>query len=289
MRITLLALVSLAATTAFASSNTDYIALGDSIGFGFQPIPPYTTTPSYGDQGYVQYVAKYLAGDNGGVLPNVFNLSIPDETSSSFFDTSNPYRIANLNYTAPVSQAALFNSTVASEEGLGHTISTVTFALGANDLLGLLTPTFLSESFAMQEFQVQQTLQTVQNNLVASLTDIRTELPTSKLILVGYYNPYDLATIPPTEVALTNGIVGELNSELSGDAAAFGGTYVDVQSAFSGHIAQYTWMDTALQDIHPNDLGYSVIANQIKPNVVPAPGAALAMLTGLIAMRRKRK
>lgn len=117
-----------------------YLSIGDSLAFGVEANDT-STDVSNGDRGYVADYANILAANNGGVRPNVINLGVSGETSSSFFgygvglDGPNASS-RNTNYTGstPPSQDALMLSTIQSQLAAGNTISTVTVSLGANDL-----------------------------------------------------------------------------------------------------------------------------------------------------------
>ena len=97
-----------------------YLALGDSVTFGYDPSNPNSQVPSYADQGFVKPFADFLGQLNGGVRPTVDNLAISGELSTSFFDANPPadwpYRWwqGNLNYangTTP--QNDLMQATIA--------------------------------------------------------------------------------------------------------------------------------------------------------------------------------
>src|SRR4051812_38246610 len=86
-RVWLAALVIGAATPAAkADPIQTYVALGDALAFGQSAATP---QQSYGDQGYVQQFANSLASHNNGVIPNVINLALPGETSSTYFSAAN--------------------------------------------------------------------------------------------------------------------------------------------------------------------------------------------------------
>src|SRR4051794_11217262 len=84
-----------------------YLALGDSTTFGNDESMPSSTTPNYGDQGFVRPFADSLGSLNGGVRPQVTNLAISGELSSTFLsgvaptDWSNRAVQWNLNYPTP--------------------------------------------------------------------------------------------------------------------------------------------------------------------------------------------
>src|SRR5215471_17606617 len=64
---------------AAAEAMQTYLAIGDSLAFGFTNSP----NPTLGDRGYVGPYADALAVN--GVRPQVVNLGAYGETSSSFF------------------------------------------------------------------------------------------------------------------------------------------------------------------------------------------------------------
>src|SRR5690242_8917127 len=74
-------LAFLAAPKVSEAASMTYLALGDSVAFGETD---FTHNPSNGDRGYVSLFADSLATQNGGVRPNVVNLAIEGETTTSF-------------------------------------------------------------------------------------------------------------------------------------------------------------------------------------------------------------
>src|SRR3954447_15897035 len=77
-----LAVVSALASSRPAPAGTIYLVLGDSYALGVTSVTP---PPSYGDQGYVKHYADHLATLDGGVRPDVINLAIFGESSTTFF------------------------------------------------------------------------------------------------------------------------------------------------------------------------------------------------------------
>jgi lysophospholipase L1-like esterase len=298
LRFRLLGIVAVlvfVAQTVSAAPVQSYLALGDSLAFG-QTTPP--LQPSFGDQGYVKPYADWLATRNGGVRPNVINLAISGETSSSFFDGMTPpggvRRVdANLNYpVVPMSQDALMLSRIASEKALGHQISHVSFALGSNDFLNLATsPAFAMATQAQQTQMVGQTFATLQGNYTHLLTQLRGALPTSSILLLDYYNPY--AVDPSNPLSQMYSAIALAHEQMvKAEAAAFHAQVVDIYQPFVGHEAQYTYI---LQgNIHPNATGYGVIADQmIKASQAPEPGSCVllgmaALTLGGYCWRRRR-
>jgi lysophospholipase L1-like esterase len=225
------------------------------------------TPVSYGDQGYVKPYADWLATQDDGDRPRVINLAIPGETSGSFFTGVLPpwYSrnvLTNLNYTSPTqTQFAKFLEAVAAEKATGRRIEVVSFALGANDVFALLESPEFNAPGADQEALLEQTLAEIYANYVAFLTRLRAELPHTRLLLLNYYNPF--------EVLGPNDPLKQLYIEVTGAVTAFDrqlakrfkGHFVDIYTPFLGNAAEYTYI---LQgNVHPNALGYSVIAQQM--------------------------
>jgi hypothetical protein len=93
---------------------------------------------------------------------------------------------------------------------------------------------------------------------------------TGKIVMMNYYDP--LQNICPNSVQFTR----ILNRHLAADVEDFG-SIVNVFRAFGGSktpnpkICTYTWMCTAPPlgpDIHPTNLGYSVIADTFEDAIL---------------------
>ncbi|MBS1724429.1 MAG: hypothetical protein JSS66_15915 [Armatimonadetes bacterium] len=258
MRRPFLILALLATASAFGQVKT-YIALGDSVGWGYQPND---TARGPGDKGYVRPVADAIGVIQGGVRPTLINLSIPGEDSTSFFDTSEIGFLLNSNYPlfGHKSQADTFKAKVAQELSRGHVITHVTFALGGNDLLDLLDSAFLARPFSEQKAIVDQTLVTTQARLTQEFTLIRQQLPNAVLVVPGYYNPYGAYPGSP-EDTIGRYALPKLNGMLLHFAKLYRGAYADSYHPFIGNELAYTWIGDG--DIHPRDPGYAVMAQQV--------------------------
>jgi lysophospholipase L1-like esterase len=239
-----------------------YIALGDSIAFGYSNGP---VLPSNGDRGYVGLYADYLASEFDGKRPTVINLAVYGETTTSFFegvDPSWPYReaTANTNYASEAeTQAAKFLATVASAEAARNQVKVVSFALGANDAFALVTnPAFFFATPEEQFVLLEQMFAEIEANYIAALDMIREELPHAKLLLPNYYNAFDNPFADPAAYAIFEYVALRHDAIVRGLAADYKGKVVDIYSVFQGHALEYT--NIALGNIHPTSLGYEVIA-----------------------------
>jgi lysophospholipase L1-like esterase len=220
----------------------------------------------------------------------VIDLGISGETSTSFFQVGTGNEgpgavLRNTNYgTPPVSQDALMLSDIAAEKAAGRTISTVTIQLGSNDLFRLiLSPGFFDLTPGEQQQLVLQTLATVQANDNTLLTELRGQLPGAELILMGYYDPFAPFLGDPSSplnplARAAHDAIPALDRVIAGEAAAFGGVYVDTYSPFVGHELALTY--TATGNIHPNAAGYAAITSQLAQATVPEPGSFGLVLSG---------
>ena len=246
-----------ATPAAFAASHSSdpglvgpkkyYLALGDSLAFGYQPDLDW-------NHGYVNDFFSNLKSHG---TSNVANMGCPGETSSTFIKGGCPYSyLRKFPYIGPQLDAA-----VAYLQVFAGRVSPVTLDIGANDLLPDINPKTctVSSSFSTD-------LQTVDNNLTniilprlkAALT-VRGQV-TGDLVMMNYYDPYQ--NICPQDVSY----VEAMNQHLANDANGYG-IIVDVFGAFGGastpnqNICSYTWMCSIFKDIHATTKGYSVIAN----------------------------
>jgi lysophospholipase L1-like esterase len=227
-----------------------YLALGDSLAWGYQPND---TGRGPGDKGYVRRVADWL-GTVQGVRPQVLNLGVPGETASSFFDTSEIGALLNSNY--PIlfrqSQRDTFVARIA-----GRTVTHVTVALGGNDLLELLTADFLALPFDQQTAIVDQVLVTTDSRLVQVFTLLRQRLPGASVAVPCYY-PYG-AFPGSAEARISAYAIPRLNQVLANRAKqVFTGPF-DTLQAFRGNELAWTWIGE--DDIHARDPGYAKIAD----------------------------
>ena len=297
-----IALAAATLTTAgTALAGPAYIALGDSITFGETDL---RYIQSLGDQGYVSDYADILA-QRTGTRPEVVNLAIDGETADSFLDgtgrtppvvnrTDVPLALQNLSYDPNnlVTQSQLFTTSVAAQRAAGNTVDTVTITLGFNELAALSA---LPDGVSM----IPDTLASYRANYTQVLSQIRGELPDTDLHLLNYYNPFPADPISPAAPIFAAG-GAQLNAIIKDLAAQFGAKYVDNFTPFVGNEAAFTFQDefpagstipephpfgdgtVPIGDVHPNALGYSVIAAQVAATdsvaVVPLPSAASMLL-----------
>jgi lysophospholipase L1-like esterase len=273
-----LALTVLAAPV-FAASNTRYLALGDSISFGYHPLPP----PPQPIQTYVGYpeILDPL------VPKQEVNASCPGQSSASFLDASTASQTEvpgeNCEYISAkfpgwkLAGLPLHNSYTGTQADyavsqlLGNkSIDLVTISLGGNDLLrvqyncgGPTAPNFA----ACVQAGLQAALPAYGNNLATILTKLRQQGKyTGTIVLVKYF-----AT--STDL-LVKQAIGELNQAMAQVASLFPGVKLaDAYTAFQIASIPYGGdpckagllirLNPTSCDVHPTLLGQRVIATTV--------------------------
>jgi len=259
--VLLVAPAALAASSAHGGKHSlvgpknYYLALGDSLAFGFQPDLNF-------DHGYADDFAANLS--NHGVK-HYANMGCPGETSITMINGNCPYPFLR-KYPYVGSQLTAAVKFIQSHAGQ---VSPVTLDIGANDLL----PDINTNNCSVNVDKFNSDLATLDNNLTQTiLPEIHNALVVNgqvsgDFVLMNYYDPNQ--NICPNSVPYTQ----ELNQHLANDASGFGVLVVDVFTAFGGattpnkHICSYTWMCSIFQDIHATNKGYSVIATTFEKGV----------------------
>ena len=246
-----------------------YLALGDSVAFGYVP-PQAVPAPNYSDPrsfvGYPEDVARALH------IP-VSNASCPGETTASFLvpgaqsngcenspGSSTGYRTLyplHVLYRGTQMQYALKYLAVHRHTRL------VTINIGANDVF--LCQETTADACAAE---LQTVLKEIQANLTTIYSEIRYVAHYHGLLVALTY--YSLSYSDPTEVAGTEA----LNSAIASVTEKFGGKVADGFAAFEGPSAAFGGSPCAagllikLPDgtcnIHPSPAGHLLLARAIE-------------------------
>ncbi len=239
---------------ALVGAGHRYLALGDSLAFGYQPDLNY-------DDGYAD---DFYANLQGHGVKAIANLGCPGETSVTFLNGKCPVPILRkFPYIGSQLNAALLY--LAFYRGQ---VSPVTLDIGANDLspdinkstCTINTAKFASDLATLDANLTQTILPKLHNALMVNGT------LTGDLVVMNYYDPYQ--NICPNTVPYSQLINQHIASDVSGY-----GTVADVFSAFggattpNGNICSYTWECSIFHDIHSTDTGYSVIASTFENTV----------------------
>jgi len=253
------AAIALMATPALAAESPTYLALGDSVPFGYSPF----VAPSDAD-GFIGY-PEDLAGVRDVAVRNA---ACPGETSGSLISTSAPdngcqaFRSVgdlHVNY-----QGSQLSYALAFLRAHQHT-SLVTMTIGANDLF-LLQKACLNDPACILA-GLPALFASVQANLTAIYQAIRGTGYQGRIVALTYYA---LNYKDPVQVF----VISSLDAVVAGVTQGFGGRVADGFSAFSA-IALSVGGDSCAAgllikypdgtcNIHPSTLGAEVLAHAVE-------------------------
>lgn len=235
-----------------AGPKAYYLALGDSLAYGYQP-----------DGDIVQgYADDFYADLQAQGARSLTNLACPGETSGTFIHGGCPYWWTRKTlYTGSQLDAAL-----AFISGHRGRVSPVTIDIGANDALAAFDP-----STCTVGTNWPTVLSTFDSNFSFILGQLRSALKgQGDLVAMNYYDPYQNQCASKPEVL---SLLQTFNAHIASDAAAYGVPVADVFTSFGGattpnpNICSYTWMCSAFNDIHATNQGYAVIASTFESTV----------------------
>jgi lysophospholipase L1-like esterase len=228
--------------TSGDSARDTYLTLGDSVAAG--------SGASRRGSGYAELLFDELARADDGFGRHV-NLADPGETSDSFVEDQLPDAIEEL------------------ESGR---VRLVTFAIGANDLLRLLRRCGLALDNPECRSRADRALTALQDNVAASIEELRSADPDVRIVLLDYYNP--LANLLPG----SDEFAARLNDVLRAAAGDQGLELVPIAPIFEDREASLTRILDG--DVHPNDEGHRLIAEAVARWLEEARGQVPALSTG---------
>ncbi len=235
-----------AAAPALVGPKTTYLAIGDSLAFGYQPDLDWS-------KGYANYFFKNLKGHGATAYAN---LACPGETTVTMMKGNCPFLFLR-KYLYRGSQLTAALSYLNKHAG---EVSPVTLDIGANDMMKDIDATncTINASWATDLTTLDTNItQVILPQLIAALT-INGQI-TGDLLLMNYYDPFQNKC--PNSISY----VQELNQHLANDAAGLA-TLVDVFTSFGGattpdpNTCNFTWICSTFKDIHAQNVGYSTIA-----------------------------
>jgi lysophospholipase L1-like esterase len=255
--LVLLLPVALLAGTVPASANDEgggYLALGDSVAFGFSPlVSPFDTAA---------FVGYPVVLSEDGV-----NASCPGETSGSLIAGPPDNGCAAFRSVAPL-HASYIGTQLAFAVGYirAHPdTELVSIDIGGNDLFVLLATCGTSRSCFAAGFPAL--LSSLANNLATIYGSLRAAGFTGHLVALTYYltnyNDQDAATA-----------IGAINSVVANVTTAFGGRFADGFGAFQAEATEaggdscaaglLIRLPTGGCDIHPSKAGQEILAEAIE-------------------------
>lgn len=264
----LLAVVPAVPAAAASQSNhnpNNYLALGDSVPFGFNPL---LTQPGVNPKVFVGY--PQLASDLFRPRKKVFNASCPGETSTSLITGGRPdngcqdYRefIGPLHVAYSGSQLDYAKSYVAANPQTGL----VTITIGANDLFLLLDRCNSDPSCVIAGFH--GLLTTLASNLTTIYSTLRQAGFQGEFVAVTYYSLNYLSD------PLGTAVISALDNTLGEVTQAFGGKVADGFGAFQAAAAGFggdscaagllIHLTPSTCDVHPSPDGAALLASALQ-------------------------
>lgn len=248
------------AASAPAHGARYYLALGDSLSQGVQPLSASSTTDVVTKQGYVDDLYAYYKTRIPGL--KLEKLGCPGESTTSMINGGG----CSYSLGSQLAEAVSFLQR--------HRVALLTLDIGPNDLTFCVEkgdPTAIADCVANQLQSV------VGPNLTYILTQLRQAGPTVPMFAMNFYDPYlGLWNVNQTLATATVPLIETVNSVEEGIYADFNVSVANVEQTFHttnftflpqlglpvnvALICAWTWACGQNHDIHANATGYAVIA-----------------------------
>lgn len=251
----------------FAPRPTAYLALGDSLAFGysqarFDELFP-EENPAGFESGYVNVVGDALKVFDRGL--QIVNDGCPGETTESFIKGPCPYVAEGFPLHHPYAggpTASQLSDALAYLQAHPGAVDPITLDIGANDALGLIEG--CKEEPACVLAGAPGVFAKIAANLTAILGQLRADAPRAQIVVLGLYNPFG------ETLAGGDALTAQLNEVEAKVAAGVGARFADPLPVFNPPgaleaptICLLTNMCTPLKDIHPTALGYRVLGGLV--------------------------
>ncbi|HST54494.1 MAG TPA: SGNH/GDSL hydrolase family protein [Solirubrobacteraceae bacterium] len=249
-----------------ASVHASYLALGDSLAFGysqakFNSLLPSEPASAY-NTGYVDDFGKVLRLFHPGL--RVVNDGCPGETTDSLINGPCQYQLAfplHHPYSGGVASSQLSDALayLAAHPG---SVNPITIDIGANDALAVNRA--CNADPACIAAQAPALITHIATNLGSILQQLRAAAPNAQIIVLGLYNPFG-ATIAGADqltMALNTAeaqVAGSVNARFADPFPLFNPAGAREQPT----LCVLTNICTPLVDIHPTDLGYLALAGVV--------------------------
>jgi lysophospholipase L1-like esterase len=290
-----LVLAPAAGAKTIGSPPSTYLALGDSLAYGYHAAQFQEelktkgfVNPANFDDGYVDDFGKALKLFNPKL--QIVNDGCPGETTETMIHgsgvgpeycaggpTGTPFPKVFLHH--PFAGTQLEDAVaVAKQPG----VNTITLDIGANDILQFLGSTCgFPATFTCTPAQIEAEIGHVTTNVAYILGQLRAAAPKAKIVFVSQYNPYPTVLSPEGTGDAT---VDGLNAALKSVAASYGvsfantarvinfsGTHGGPESGDIRTVCAFTAMcpggtfnpASPSADIHPTKLGYAAMAGVV--------------------------
>lgn len=244
-------------------AKPSYLALGDSIAFGYITGDGYAYTRAANFVGFPTYVGQALG-------LSTTDAACPGETSGSFLDaaaTDNGCRAYRSKFPLHVAYTGTQLAFATSFLKAHPNTKLVTIQLGAND--GFLLEAQCKLDVTCETAGLPGVLKQVAANLVTIVKALKATKFTGKIVVVNYYS---LDYGDPVQTSFTS----SLDQAVAGAASAAGATVADAfvpfenaASAAGGHTCQAGLLnanpaDQTTCDVHPSQYGQQLLAQAVE-------------------------
>lgn len=287
----LLIVVPATEASAGTSSPPTYLALGDSLAYGYHAAQFASEYPNINpasfDAGYVNDFGAALKLVNPKL--QIINDGCPGETTETLISGSGiPEYCAGGPTGTPFPYVWLHHPYTASSQlgdalailAANHNVTTITLDIGSNDVLQFLESTcgFPTSFNPACLGEIPGLFTTIADNVYYILSELHTAAPNAKIVDLGLYDPYPAVLPSPGGDYLVEQLNDALasvvalvphasfaNPEPVFNPAGYNGKAetgdIPTICAFTGMCPGGTYNPTSPSaDIHPTTLGYGVLA-----------------------------
>ena len=263
----LLCLLSAALPGAASAAHRTYLALGDSLAFGYtqgtfnslnREGDPAAESPVAFDRGYVDDLGRLLQPYLPGV--EIVNDGCPGETTDSFIGGPCSYQLTyrlHHRYFGGSRSSQLSDALHYLRTHRGR-VSPVTLDIGANDALKVIytdchgTPTCINA-------RAPALFAHIASNLGVILRRLRAADPRGRILVLGVYDPFG------GSIAGIGGFFTGLNATEAAQARRVGARFADPLPVFNPELLEAPTLCRLVGvcdegDIHPTYAGYEVLA-----------------------------
>jgi lysophospholipase L1-like esterase len=250
-----------AAAPRFNPPKSFYLALGDSVTYGYQAsktVPGFTAEDF--DTGYVDVFAAELRRIQPAI--RVVNYGCPGESSTTFISGRCPVVQTGFPLHDPFSEPQL-DAALAFLRAHPGEVSPITITLWGNDVRELLAACGPDLSCVLSGAPAM--IDRLASNLDSILRRLRAAAPNGEIVVTGAWDSFvgDFAVADPLFIAM--------NSAMADVVARNGGRFADVFPVFNppgDEAAETAAICTLLLicsggDSHPSDAGYRVLGEAV--------------------------
>jgi lysophospholipase L1-like esterase len=241
-----------------------YLALGDSLAFGFQEAK-FVSELSSGTYSAASFNTGYDADLAAMMQPlaprgqgfHEINLGCPGETTTTMAKGPCPFPFPlHVSYPAGATQ---LQAAVAFLRGHRHEVNPITLDIGGNDLLNLVSGCSYYPACIIDRFPAVAA--TMAANLDEILTAIHDAAPNAEVIAMNVPDPYEF--LAPASLQLFAAFNQPLNAVVKAHNIRLLDAYTEVAALYPNQYATFCSLAAICTngDVHPTDRGYAVLAS----------------------------